>query len=159
MSYVDAFYDREKDIVSIVERDTKGKRHFKEHAAKYVFYYPDAKGKYTGTTGEQLSRVSCKNLKEFHKELRIHSGHKLYEQDIKPVYRCLEDNYLGQDAPKLNICFFDIEVDFDPERGYASKSTSISKKQMFSLRSRAWLCITRRCVHANHCDCCLPTMD
>ena len=120
MSYVDAFYDREKDIVSIVERDTKGKRHFKEHAAKYVFYYPDARGKYTGTTGEQLSRVSCKNLKEFHKELRIHSGQKLYEQDIKPVYRCLEDNYLGQDAPKLNVCFFDIEVDFDPERGYAS---------------------------------------
>ena len=120
MSYVDAFYDREKDIVSIVERDTKGKRHFKEHPAKYVFYYPDAKGKYTGTTGEQLSRVSCKNLKEFHKELRIHSGMKLYEQDIKPVYRCLEDNYLNVDAPKLNIAFFDIEVDFDPERGYAS---------------------------------------
>jgi len=62
----------------------------------------------------------CKNNKEFQKELRIHSGTQLYESDIKPVFRCLEENYLGRDAPKLNVAFFDIEVDFDPERGYAS---------------------------------------
>jgi DNA polymerase elongation subunit (family B) len=27
---------------------------------------------------------------------------------------------LGKDAPKLNTVFFDIEVDFDPERGYST---------------------------------------
>lgn len=120
MSYVDALYDREKDLVSVVERDENGTRHFKEYPAKYVFYYPDPKGKYQSTKGESLSRVSCKNLKEFHKEQRIHSGYKLYESDINPVYRCLEDHYLNTDAPKLHVAFFDIEVDFDPERGYAS---------------------------------------
>ena len=120
MSYVDAFYDRETDIVSVVERDDKGRRHFKEYPARYLFYYPDPKGKYQSTKGESLSRVTCKNLKEFHKELRIHSGHRLYESDINPVYRCLEENYINVDAPKLNVAFFDIEVDFDPERGYAS---------------------------------------
>jgi hypothetical protein len=36
------------------------------------------------------------------------------------VFRCLEENYLGKDAPKLNTVFFDIEVDFDPERGYST---------------------------------------
>ena len=120
MSYVDAFYDRDKDLISVVERDNKGQRHFKEYPARYVFYYPDAKGKYVSTYGDPLTRVTCKNLKEFHKELRIHSNTKLFESDINPIFRCLEDNYLNQDAPKLNVAFFDIEVDFDPERGYAS---------------------------------------
>ena len=120
MSYVDAFYDRDKDLISVVERDTKGQRHFKEYPARYVFYYPDPKGKYVSTYGDPLTRVTCKNLKEFHKELRIHSNTKLFESDINPIFRCLEDNYLNQDAPNLNVAFFDIEVDFDPERGYAS---------------------------------------
>ena len=120
MSYVDAFYSRDNDLVSVVERDTKGQRQFREYPAKYVFYYPDAKGKYTSVYGDQLSRVSCKNLKEFHKELRIHSNSKLFESDINPIFRTLEDNYLNADAPKLNVAWFDIEVDFDPERGYAS---------------------------------------
>jgi DNA polymerase elongation subunit (family B) len=32
----------------------------------------------------------------------------------------LEENYLGKDTPKLNVVFFDIEVDFDPKRGYST---------------------------------------
>ena len=35
------------------------------------------------------------------------------------MFRCLADNYQGVDAPKLNVAFFDIEVDFDPEKGYS----------------------------------------
>jgi len=120
MSYVDAFYDRDNDIIRVVERDDKGKRHYKEYPARHLFYYYDPKGKFQSIKGEPLSRVSCKNVKEYRKELAIHSNKKLYESDINPIYRCLEDNYLNQDAPKLNVAFFDIEVDFDPERGYAS---------------------------------------
>ncbi len=119
MSYVDAFYDRDQDMIRVVERD-KGQRHFKEYAARHIFYYYDPKGKFESIKGEPLNRVTCKNIKELRKELAIHSGKKLYESDINPIYRCLEDNYLNVDAPKLNVAFFDIEVDFDPERGYAS---------------------------------------
>ena len=118
--YVDAFYNREQDMINVVERDSKGQRHFKEYPARHVFYYPDARGKFTSIFGQPLSRVSSKNVKEHRKELSIYSGKKLFESDINPIYRCLEDNYLNQDAPKLNVAFFDIEVDFDPERGYAS---------------------------------------
>ena len=32
----------------------------------------------------------------------------------------LEENYLGVDAPKLQTCLFDIEVDFDKERGFST---------------------------------------
>jgi DNA polymerase elongation subunit (family B) len=120
MSYVDAIWDRDNDLVKIVERDPKKGRIFTNYPARHVFYYADNKGKYKSIHGESLSRVVCKNHKEFQKEVRIHSGQKLYESDINVVFRTLEENYLGKDAPKLNVAFWDIEVDFDPERGYAS---------------------------------------
>jgi len=120
MSYVDARWDRDKDIVQVVERDQKKGRLFTDYPARYVFYYPDQKGKYKSIFGESLSRVTAKTFKEFTKEQRIYSNHRLYESDMNPVFRCLEENYLGNEAPKLNVAFFDIEVDFDPERGYAS---------------------------------------
>jgi DNA polymerase elongation subunit (family B) len=118
--YVDAFFQRDADIVKIVERDTNGKRVFKEFPVRYTFYHTDPKGKFQSIYGEPLSRVVCKNSKDFRKELSIHNNKKLYEADINPIFRCLSENYLNQEAPKLNVAFFDIEVDFDPERGYAS---------------------------------------
>jgi DNA polymerase elongation subunit (family B) len=120
MSYIDAIWDRENDIVRVVERDPKKGRIFTDYPAKYLFYYPDQRGKYRSIYGDALSKVTCKTFKDFIKEQKIHSGHTLYESDINAVFRILEDNYLGKDAPKLNVAFFDIEVDFDPERGYAS---------------------------------------
>lgn len=120
MSYVDAIWNRDKDVVRVVERDVKHGRLYQDYPARYFFYYPDPKGKYRSIHGETLSKVTAKSWKEFTKEQRIHSHHKLYESDINTVFRCLEENYLGKDAPKLNVAFFDIEVDFDPERGYAS---------------------------------------
>ncbi len=120
MSYVDAFYDREEDTIRVVERNEKGERHFKEYPARHIFYYLDPKGKFQSIKGEPLSRVTSKNVKEHRKELAIYNNKKLYESDINPIYRCLEDHYLNVDAPKLNVAFWDIEVDFDPERGYAS---------------------------------------
>jgi DNA polymerase elongation subunit (family B) len=120
MSYVDAIWNRDDNIIRVVERDPKKGRIFTDYPAKYLFYYPDQKGKYKSIHGESLSKVQCRDYKEFQKEQRIHSNTRLYESDINPVFRCLEENYLGQDAPKLNVAFWDIEVDFDPERGYAS---------------------------------------
>jgi len=51
--------------------------------------------------------------------MAIQKGKTLYEADINPIFRCLEENYKGQDAPRLHTAFFDIEVDFDPERGFS----------------------------------------
>ena len=121
MSYVDALFSRDEDLVKVVERKN-GKREFKEYPARYVFYYPDAKGKYESVYGEKLSRVVARSQKDFHKELKIHNGKRLHESDINPAFRCLEENYLNQDAPTLHVAFFDIETDFDPERGFADPS-------------------------------------
>ncbi len=120
MSYVDSIWNKESDTIRVVERDTTGARTYHEYPAKYVFYYPDQRGKYKNIFGNPVSKVLCKTHKEFIKEQKIHSSHTLYESDINPVFRCLEENYLGKEPPKLHVAFFDIEVDFDPERGYAS---------------------------------------
>ena len=118
MSYVDALFDRDSDIIRIVERKD-GKRQYREYNAKYTFYYEDPRGKYKSIFGDPLTRVVCKNTKDFRKEVAINKGKNLFESDINPIFQCLSENYLNQDAPKLNIAFFDIETDFDPERGFA----------------------------------------
>ncbi|CAB4125959.1 PolB DNA polymerase elongation subunit (family B) [uncultured Caudovirales phage] len=120
MSYVDAWFDRDNDIIKVVERNKKGEREFRDIPVKHTFYYKDPRGKYQSIYGDPVNRVVCKNTKELRKEQAINSGKQLFEADINPIFVCLSENYLNQDAPKLNVAFFDIEVDFDPERGYAA---------------------------------------
>ena len=121
MSYVDALFDRDADIIRVVERKD-GKRTFREYQSKYTFYYKDQKGKYKSVYGDPLSRIVCKSTKDFRKEVAINRDKTLFESDINPIFQCLSENYLNQDSPKLNIAFFDIETDFDPERGFADPS-------------------------------------
>jgi DNA polymerase elongation subunit (family B) len=121
MPYVDAMFDRDQDIIRVVER-RDGKRHFQEYQAKYTFYYKDERGKYKSVYGDPLSRIVCKNTKDFRKEVAINRDKTLFESDINPIFQSLSEHYLNQDAPKLNIAFFDIETDFDPERGFADPS-------------------------------------
>ena len=121
MSYVDAMFDRDADIIKAVERKD-GKRTYREYPVKYTFYYKDQRGKYKSVYGDPLSRIVCKNTKDFRKEVAINRDKELFESDINPIFQCLSEHYLNQDAPKLNIAFFDIETDFDPERGFADPS-------------------------------------
>ena len=120
MSYVDAWFDRENDLIKVVERNKKGEREFRDIPVKHTFYYKDPRGKFQSIYGDPLNRIICKNTKELRKEQAINSGKQLFESDINPIFSTLSEHYLNQDAPKLNVAFFDIEVDFDPERGYAS---------------------------------------
>jgi DNA polymerase elongation subunit (family B) len=122
MSYVDAIHSRDEDRIYVVERGTDGKRHYNEFPANYVFYYDDAKGKQRSLFGTPVSRFSTRKRSEFEKERRIHSGKTLYESDVNVVFRCLSENYLGVEPPKLHTCFFDIEVDFDPVKGFSPTS-------------------------------------
>jgi DNA polymerase elongation subunit (family B) len=118
MSYIDALFDRDKDRIHIVGR-RNDERYYQDYPATYIFYHEDPRGKFRSIYDTPVSRFSSRSNKEFRKELRIHSGKKIYESDINPVFRCLEENYKNHDAPQLHTAFFDIEVDFDKERGYS----------------------------------------
>ncbi len=118
MSYIDALFDREHDRIHVVER-RDGVRKYQEYPAQYTFYYDDPRGKFRSIYGNPVSRFSTRNNKEFRKEVRMHSSKQLYESDINPIFRCLEENYKDQNAPELHTAFFDIEVAFDKDRGFS----------------------------------------
>jgi DNA polymerase elongation subunit (family B) len=111
-------FDREHDRIHVVER-RNGERVYREYPANYIFYYDDPRGKFQSIYGTPVSRFSSRNNKEFRKEVRSQSGKQLYESDINPIFRCLEENYKDQDAPELHTAFFDIEVAFDKDRGFS----------------------------------------
>ena len=120
MSYVDAWFDRENDIIKVVERNKKGEREYRDIPVKHTFYVNDPRGKFQSIYGDALTRIVCKNTKELRKEQAINSSKQLFESDINPIFVTLSEHYLNAEAPKLNVAFFDIEVDFDPERGYST---------------------------------------
>ena len=137
MSYVDALFDRPKDRIHVVER-VNGERVYKEYPPNYVFYYDDPKGKHRTIYGTPVNRFTTRNGKEFQKEIRMHGDTRLWESDFKPVFRCLEENYLGAEPPALNIAFFDIEVDFDPLRGFSPVEDPFNKITAISVYM-SWL--------------------
>jgi DNA polymerase elongation subunit (family B) len=126
MSYVDALFDRERDRIHIVER-VNGERRYTDYPAQYIFYYDDAKGKFKTIYDTPVSRFSTRNNKEFRKELAMRKGKTTWESDINPVFRCLAENYMGKDVPKLHVAFFDIETDFDPEKGFSTPEDPFTK--------------------------------
>ena len=126
MSYVDALFDRQKDRIHVVER-VNGNRVYREYPADFIFYYDDPRGKFRTIYDTPVSRFSTRNSKEYQKELRINSDKRLWESDINPIFRCLEGNYLGANSPQLQTAFFDIEVDFDPLRGFAPVADPFNK--------------------------------
>ena len=126
MSYVDALYDRAKDKIHVVER-VNGVREYREYPADYIFYYDDPRGKHRTIYGTPVSRFNTRNSKEYHKELKVNGNKRLWESDINPIFRCLETNYLGATSPKLQTAFFDIEVDFDPLRGFSKPEDPFNK--------------------------------
>lgn len=119
MSYVDAYHDKSRDIIHVSER-IDGKRVIVTHKPIYDFYYADPKGKHRSVYGEPVTQVVCKTSKEFRKNVAINKGGKLFETDIKPLNKVLSTHYNGVEPPKLQTAFFDIEVDFDPIRGFSS---------------------------------------
>jgi DNA polymerase elongation subunit (family B) len=126
MSYIDALFDRDKDRIHVVER-VNGEREYREYPADYIFYYDDPRGKFRTIYDTPVSRFSTRNSKEYHKEIRVNSGKRLWESDINPIFRCLETNYLGATSPKLHTAFFDIEVDFDPVKGFSRPDDPFNK--------------------------------
>jgi len=126
MSYIDGYHDPKTEIIHVVER-VNGKREYKEYPADYTFYFNDAKGKHLSMFGNRLAKFTCRNKKDFQREIRAHDENSTWEKDIKPLARCLEDNYRGLDSPKLNIAFFDIETDFDPKIGFSGPEEAANK--------------------------------
>ena len=133
MSYVDALLDRERNTIYVVERSAKGERQFVEHPTRYVVYWPSERGKYTSIFGTKLEKFQTAKDKEFKRELGVLPKGKLHENDINPIFRCLYDNYRDAAPTDLHVGFFDIEVDFDPLRGFSSPDDAFAAVTAISI--------------------------
>ena len=91
MSYVDAYYNKDKDIVNVVER-IKGKRVYNDYPAWRTFYVKDPRGDHVSITGDKVRQIKCKRLKDLHKERKINTGKTFYESDMKPEVKCLSEH-------------------------------------------------------------------
>lgn len=126
MTYVDAFHLRDDeqniDKVVVVE-NVNGERVYREFPTDYVFYYEHSSGSYTSIYDDKCEKFHTNSSKKFNAALKKkRTEGKVFESDIKPVFRLLADKYSNADVPSLNIGFFDIEADFHPVKGYAPTS-------------------------------------
>ena len=127
MTYIDGYVDREKNIVHIVERNAQGARNFVTYPTQYQVYWPQPSGKYVSIFGDRLAQFQTTRYQEFQRELRMLSREKIMESDIDPLFRCLYQNYRDSATPQLHVGFFDIEVDFDPDRGYSTPEDAFNE--------------------------------
>ena len=118
--YVDAFLDKTTDIIHVAERQNS-QRYLRNLPASYVFYYEDDHGTHHSMYGHRCKRYANAHKHQFYIALKKWrtAGRRIFESDTNPVFRALTATYAGMDAPILHLGFFDIEVGFDPERGFA----------------------------------------
>jgi len=134
--YIDA--KRIGNVIKVSERDENGVRHIKSHQPPYIFYYQDDNGKYDSINGDKLHRKRYTDRKAFYGDLKRHKnqGKLIFESDIDPVNRMLEERYQMDDGPKLNISILDIEVDKDPALGWSSINNPYSIINAITIRNK-----------------------
>lgn len=121
MSFISAAWGDYGKII-VWEKTKTGNRIMKTYDPVYYFYVPAEDGKYKGIDGVNLNKITFRNKNEF--EIGLRTERIRYESDFSIMERTLMDNYLNCEPPILNIGFIDIEVDYDPEVGFARVSNA-----------------------------------
>lgn len=119
MSYISAI--RRGDDVVIWERDENGRQQ-KVVPAPFEFYTKDPNGTHESIYGDKLTHHQFETADEFVQARRSYDNGntKTFEADIPAELKVLSRQYYGATAPKLNVSFYDIEVDYDPAIGFSS---------------------------------------
>lgn len=132
MSYISAMMDRKNDAVIVWERDKDGTRIEQVYDAPYYFYVDDPDGRYTTIYDTKVSKLVFKGGREFYgtrKNLHEEGEIRMWESDIPPTIRVLSNHYYGVPAPKINVTFLDIEVDYCPELVDYNEKVKIRRKK------------------------------
>lgn len=111
---------KDRSEVMVWERKDNGQRVLKKYDAPYYFYIESDKGPYRDINGRTLRKLEFSNNHEFYsaKEEYKADDVKLYESDINPIYKILSEKYYNKKIGNLNYTFFDIEVDYKPDKGF-----------------------------------------
>lgn len=132
--YVDAFFDRDKNTV-LVSEVHNGRTILQEFKPELFFYLEDPKGRYESVFGDKLSRIDHRKYTSFMADLKKYrsQGKHTYEGSVRPLFKTLEKHFKTQKKEKLNKTFFDIEVQWDKEKGFAPPDDPFNKVTAISL--------------------------
>lgn len=134
MSYISAI--TLDDTVRVWERNENNERITIDHNAPYYFYIDDNKGTNKTIFDTRVKKINCgRDKKQFfqkRKEFK-EQGKRLWESDIGPELRVLSNKYYEVPAPKLNITFLDIEVDYNLEQGFSGPKNPYAPINAISL--------------------------
>jgi DNA polymerase elongation subunit (family B) len=103
-------------------REENGPRTYEDYPAIFEFYVQSEKGRFTDIYGNKVEKFTFNNYDELRQaasQLKSH-GYKIYESDIRPEFKVLGKYFYKKPTGKLNTLFFDIEVDYDPKKGFSS---------------------------------------
>ena len=123
MSYVDVNYDRKFDRMRVAER-INGQRVLSEVPVEHVFYYTHPAGSHRTIFDQPCKKFSTfssrKSTQKKAELLKLPKPPTIVESDIRLEFRHLAKHYSGVNAPVLNLGFFDIEADWNPDYGWSS---------------------------------------
>lgn len=126
MSYIDAI--TRQNQVLVWERNNPKKRTLKRYQAEHFCYIKDDDGEYTSIFNDNLSKKEFSSRADMTAFLKINAeklnrqkgGVETFESDIPTELRTLSSTYYNVPAPKLNVTFLDIEVDYDKKLGFST---------------------------------------
>lgn len=110
--------------INLSSYNEKGERQITTHLPPYVYYYEDTNGTHKSIYGDSIRQHRVTNKNKFYNDLETTKsrGISIFESDVKPVFRLLEERFPTNDTPPLKISIIDIETDKDPARGWSNVS-------------------------------------
>ena len=133
MSYISAI--QKGDDVIVWERDENGERIEQIYRAPFYFYIDDEDGDHETIFGTRVSKIESPTHEGHRRAIKSfqEKGIRLWESDIPPELRILSTHYHDVPAPKLHKTFYDIEINYDPNIGFARVSNPYAPINAISL--------------------------
>jgi DNA polymerase elongation subunit (family B) len=128
--------------VLVWEKLASGQRVRKLYDPPYYFYRRDDAGPFISTSGVHLKKVNCSSSSDFDEAIADAQLRRLtlFESDVNPLERILMDIYSTKPAPELTIGLLDIEVDYNPDIGYAGPANPYAPINAFTLCVNGRMC-------------------
>jgi DNA polymerase elongation subunit (family B) len=139
MSYISA--QRMRDEVIVWERTEAG-REVVTYPAPYYFFTPvdedHERAEYRSIFGDHLERHDFTTSSEMQAARGQFEAQRvpMFESDIPPELKVLCEHYYQAPAPKLNITFLDIEVDYKSQLGFSSVKNPYAEINSIALHHR-----------------------
>jgi len=117
--YISSMLSPGFDKVYVWERTGKRRKRV-EYPLELYFFIQHPDGEYSDIYGNPLTKLEFDNFRDFSTAKKAYKaqGIQMYESDIAVDQKVLAKYYYGKPVKDINITFFDIEVDYDKNRGF-----------------------------------------